>query len=121
MMHYLSGRKTGIYYVDSTHFSVCKNIRIGSHKTFLGLAARGHSSTDWFYGFKLHMIINDKSEIVAIKITRGNVDDRKAFEEMVTKKGLKGKVYADKGYLAKSLFNSLYQKGLLLITGIKQI
>ena len=63
MMHYLSGKKTGIYYTDSTHFAVCKNIRITSHKTFNGLAARGHSSIDWFYGFKLHMIINDKSEI----------------------------------------------------------
>ncbi len=28
MMHYLSGRKTGFYYADSTHFAVCKNIRI---------------------------------------------------------------------------------------------
>jgi IS5 family transposase len=98
MMHYLSGRKTGVYYVDSTHFSVCKNIRISNHKTFKNLAARGHSSIDWFYGFKLHMIINDKSEIVAIKITAGNIDDRKAFQELVIKKGLKGKCYADKGY-----------------------
>jgi hypothetical protein len=98
MVHYLSGRKTGVYYVDSTHFSVCKNIRISNHKTFKNLAARGHSSIDWFYGFKLHMIINDKSEIVAIKITAGNIDDRKAFQELVIKKGLKGKCYADKGY-----------------------
>ena len=102
-MHYLSGRKTGIYYVDSTHFAVCKNIRIASHKTFEGLAARGHSSIDWFYGFKLHMIINDKSEIVAIKITQGNKDDRKAFEEMAIKQGLKGKVYADKGYIVNHI------------------
>lgn len=120
MMHYLSGRKTGIYYVDATHFSVCKNIRIGSHKTFAGLAARGHSSIEWFYGFKLHMIINDKSEIVALKITQGNTDDRKAFEEMVISKGLKGKVYADKGYMSKDLFIRLFRKGLLLITGIKR-
>ena len=98
MMHYISGKKTGIYYVDSTHFSVCKNIRIMGHKTFKGLAERGHSSIDWFYGFKLHMIINDKSEIAAIKITKGNVDDRKAFEEMAIKGDLKGKCYADKGY-----------------------
>ncbi len=120
MMHYLSGRKTGFYYADSTHFAVCKNIRISGHKTFKGLAARGHSSIDWFYGFKLHMIINDKSEIVAIKITQGNIDDRKAFEEMVIKKGLKGKCYADKGYLSKDLFTQLYNKGLVLITGIKR-
>lgn len=120
MMHYLSGKKTGIYYVDSTHFAVCKNIRIANHKTFDGLAARGHSSIDWFYGFKLHMIINDKSEIVAIKITQGNIDDRKAFESMAIKGELKGKCYADKGYLSKDLFTKLYKKGLTLITGIKR-
>lgn len=120
MMHYISGKQTSFYYVDSTHFSVCKNIRISNHKTFCGLAARGHSSIDWFYGFKLHMIINERSEIVALKITKGNVDDRKAFEEMAIKKDLKGKVYADKGYLSKDLFNKLYQQGLTLITGIKR-
>lgn len=120
MMHYLSGRKTGIYYVDSTHFSVCKNIRISSDKTFKGLASRGHSSIDWFYGFKLHMIINDKSEIIAIKITKGNTDDRKAFEEMAIRQNLKGKCYADKGYLSKDLFTRLFHKGLILITGIKR-
>ena len=120
MMHYLSGKKTGIYYTDSTHFAVCKNIRITSHKTFNGLAARGHSSIDWFYGFKLHMIINDKSEIIAIKITSGNTDDRVAFEEMIINKGLKGKCYADKGYISKALFVRLYSKGLTLITGIKR-
>lgn len=120
MMHYISGKQTNIFYVDSTHFAVCKNIRISNHKTFSGLAARGHSSIDWFYGFKLHMIINAKSEIVAIKITKGNVDDRKAFEEMAVKKGLKGKVFADKGYLSKHLFLKLYNQGLQLITGIKR-
>ena len=119
MMHYLSGKHTGIYYADSTHFAVCKNIRIARNRTFAGLAQRGRSSIDWFYGFKLHMIINDKSEIIAIKITRGNTDDRKAFEEMVIKKGLKGKCYADKGYISKDLFTRLYHKGLILITGIK--
>ena len=90
------------------------------HKTFDKLAERGHSSIDWFYGFKLHMIINDKSEIVAIKVTKGNVDDRKAFEEMAIKSGLKGKCYADKVYISKNLFRKLYSKGLTLITGIKR-
>lgn len=120
MMHYLSGNKTGIYYVDSTYFAVCKNIRIGSHKTFAGLAERGHSSIDYFYGFKLHMIINDQSEIIAIKIAKGNVDDRKAFESMVISKNLKGKCYGDRGYLSKDLFSRLYNRGLILITGIKR-
>jgi Transposase DDE domain len=120
MLHYLSGKKSGIYYADSTHFAVCKNIRIRSHTTFAGLAARGRSSIDWFFGFKLHIIINDKSEIIAVKITKGNVDDRKPFEAMVVSKGLKGKCYADRGYLSKELFNRLYKKGLQLITGIRK-
>jgi len=96
-----------------------KTLELIRHKTFKGLAARGHSSIDWFYGFKMHVIINDKSEIVAVKITEGNIDDRKAFEEMVIKKNLKGKCYADNGYISKELFKRLYQKTLLLITGIK--
>lgn len=120
IMHYLSGKKSGIYYVDSTHFAVCKNIRISSNKTFAGLAERGHSSIDWFYGFKLHMIINDQSQIIAIKITEGNKDDRIAFEEMIARANIKGKCYADKGYISKSLFSRLYSKGLILITGIKR-
>ena len=104
MMDYLSGDETGTYYVDSTHFAVCQNIRINRHRTFEGLAARGHSSIDWFYGFKLHMVMNEKSEIVAIKITKGNVDDRKIFEEIVIVKGLQGKCYADKWYISKVSF-----------------
>jgi len=120
MLHSLTGKKTGMYYADSTHFAVCKNIRITRHKTFRGLAERGHSSIGWFYGFKLHIIINDKSEIIAVKITQGNLDDRKAFESMVLKDKLQGKCYADKGYISKEMFNKLYKRGLLLITGIKR-
>ena len=66
----------------------------------------------WFYGLNLHMVINDKSQIVAVKITPGNNDDRKAFENMVIARNLKGKVYADKGYILRSLFEKLYKKGL---------
>lgn len=106
--------------MDSTYFAVCKNIRIASHKTFAGSAERGHSYHDYFYGFKLHMIINIQNEIVAIKITRGNIDDRRTFESMVMNKGLKGKCYGDKGYLSRELFFRLYHKGLVLITGIKR-
>lgn len=120
MLHYLSGNKTDLYYVDSTYLGVCRDIGISSHKTFRELAERGHSSIDWFYGFKLHMIINAKGEIIAIKVTQGNIDDRKAFEDMVLAKNLRGKCYADKGYISKSLFERLYQRGLTLITGIKR-
>lgn len=120
MMHYMSGRSTGTYFCDSTHFAVCRNIRISQNKTFTGLAARGRSSIDWFYGFKLHMIINDRSEIVAIKITKGGKDDRAALSDIVRSKNIKGKVYADKGYISQDLFSQLYKRGLTLITGIKR-
>jgi len=66
------------------------------------------------------MIINDKSEIIAIKTTQGNVDDRAAFEEMAVKNHLKGKAYADKGYISKEIFERLYKRSLMIITGIKK-
>lgn len=119
MMHYMSGKPSGVYFCDSTHFAVCKNIRISKNKTFDSLAARGKSSIDWFYGFKLHIIINCKSQIVAIKITKGDKDDRAALFDMVKAKGMKGKIYADKGYISNKLFSSLYKRGLTLITGIR--
>ena len=71
----------------------------------------------WFFGFKLHIVINHKCEIMAIKITGGNVDDRKPLENMV--RGLRGKLFADKGYIGKELFTKLWRGGLHLITGIR--
>ena len=120
MLHYLSGKKTGVYIADSTHISVCKNVRISRHKTFEGLAKRGKTTMGWFYGFKLHMIINDRGEIIAVRITPGNTDDRAALEEMLNKTTLKGKCFADKGYISKGLFAKFYKKGLQIITGIKR-
>ena len=72
----------------------------------------------WFFGLKLHLILNHKGEIMAIKVTPGNTDDRKALKGMV--KSLKGKCYADKGYLGKEVFQTLWEKGLHLITRIRK-
>jgi len=57
--------------------AVCHNRRIHSHKVFADLARRGKSSMDWFYGFKLHLIVNDQSDLLAVWLTTGSVDDRK--------------------------------------------
>jgi transposase len=73
-----------------------------------------------FFGFKLHLICNFEGQIIAVKITPGNEDDRKAFEALVHRHSLKGKVYADKGYISKDLFKRLWNNGLQLITGIKK-
>ncbi len=120
MFHFLKGKKTGEYFVDSTHFAVCKNKRINRHRTFEGLAMRGKSTMGWFFGFKLHLVCNTDGELVAVKITAGNEDDRRAFEEIVEKNSLTGKCFADKGYIGKDLFKRLWNKGLHIITGIKK-
>jgi hypothetical protein len=69
------GRCTGIAFIDSTPLVVCHNRRIASHKVFAGWAARGKTSMGWFYGFKLHLIVNNEGELLAFGLTPGNVDE----------------------------------------------
>lgn len=120
LMKYKVGKCSGISFIDSTTIKVCHNKRIYSHKVFDGLAARGKSSTGWFYGFKLHLVINDSGEIVSFCLTSGNVDDRNM--ELIDKltKELYGKLFADRGYLSKKLFEHLFEKNITLITKIKK-
>ncbi len=111
------GTCTGISFVDSTALRVCTNRRIHQHKVFAGLAARGQCSLGWFYGFKLHLVINERGEVLAFTLTPGNVDDRKPVPKLT--KALFGKLFGDKGYLSQPLFKTLLEQGLQLITGIK--
>ena len=117
-LQYKKGKKTGIYYVDSTPLSVCKNQRIKRHKTFKGVAERGKSSMGWFYGFKLHLIINSQGEIISFKITKGNVNDIKPVKDMA--KGLSGKMFGDRGYISQELKEKLKKEKLDFITKIRQ-
>ncbi len=112
------GKVTGISFVDSTSLAVCHNKRINRHKVFAGLAARGCTSMGWFFGFKLHLIINDKGELLAVYVTPGNTDDRKPLEAMT--QDLFGKLFGDKGYLSQALFETLFERGLELITSIRK-
>lgn len=118
LLHMLMGEKTGVYFIDSTALPVCHNRRIHRHKTFAGLAERGKTSMGWFFGLKLHIIINNKGQLMAAKITRGNVNDRTPVEELTA--SLSGLMAADKGYLSKELFKRLYNKGLKMLTGIRK-
>ena len=111
------GACTGIAFIDSTALRVCTNQRIHRHKVFAGLAARGHCSLGWFYGFKLHLVVNEYGEVLAFTLTPGNVDDRKPVPKLV--KQLFGKLFGDKGYLSQALFETLWAQGLHLITGIR--
>lgn len=112
------GHCTGISVVDSTPLAVCANPRIGQHRVFAGLAARGKNSVGWFYGFKLHLVVNDCGELLAYQITPGNVDDRQPVPHLAH--GLFGKLLGDKGYLAQWLFATLFAQGVQLLTPIRR-
>lgn len=97
----LLGTCTGISFFDSTPLRVCRNQRILIHKTFGGLAERGKCSMGWFFGFKLHLIINDKGEILNFMFTPGNVDDWEPLKQGTFLENIKGKLCADKGYIGQ--------------------
>ena len=114
-----AGSCTGISFVDSTSVCVCKNKRIFNHKVFDGIAQRGKSTMGYFFGFKLHLIINDKGEILDFVITPGNIDDREPLKDGKFLSNIYGKLFADKGYIGQKLFEQLFINGIHLITGIR--
>lgn len=120
MMKYRLGKCTGISIVDSTTLEVCHIRRESSHKVFKGKAQKSMSSTGWFYGFKLHLVINDIGEIVSFCLTPGNTDGRNSDVMEHLTKNLFGKLFGDKGYLSAKLFKKLFEKGILLVTKIKK-
>jgi hypothetical protein len=118
LLHSLSGEETGIYFGDSSRLAVCHNRRIDRHRVFDSLAARGKTSMGWFFGLKLHLVINHKGQIMALTITPGNIADSAVLDEIT--RHLRGKLYADKGYISREVFHKLWQRGLHLITGIRR-
>lgn len=115
----LLGKCTGISFVDSTPLRVCRNQRIHIHKVFKGIAQRGKCSMGWFFGFKLHLICNEKGEVLNFIITPGDVDDRKPLEYKAFVEFIYGKLVGGKGYIGKNLFQRLFVDGIQLITKLK--
>ena len=111
------GEVTGIAFIDSTSIDVCHNKRIKRNKVFKGLAKRGKTTSGWFYGFKLHIIINEKGEILAFQLTPGNVSDVSIAETL--SKGIFGKLFGDKGYISAELAKKLLRQGLELFTTLR--
>ena len=116
----LNSTATGIAIVDSTPVAVCHNKRIHSHKTLKGLAQRGKCSIGWFFGFKLHFVINDQEEFTGFAITPGNVDDRNPDVIDRITRGLFGKLCGDRGYISQKLFEKLLARNIQLITKLKR-
>lgn len=115
----LLGKCTGISFVDSTPLRVCRNQRILIQKVFRGIAQRGKCSMGWFFGFKLHLICNERGELLNFMITPGDVDDRKPLEYKAFVDAIYGKLVGDKGYISKGLLLRLFVDGIQLITKLK--
>jgi hypothetical protein len=113
------GRCTGISFVDSTPIRVCHNKRIKRNKVFKDIAQVGKSTMGWFYGFKLHIVISDKGEILNFAVTQANVDDRQPLKNESFLRAVFGKLFADKGYISQKLTEILFSNGIHLITGIR--
>lgn len=109
-----SGKKTGIYYIDSTCLPVCHLKRQRYHKTFESIAEFGRTSVGWFFGLKLHLVINDRGQLIAFKVTRGSRNDGQEAAPLL--KNLEGLAFGDKGYLGKKICEELLTAGLKLIT-----
>ena len=109
------GRCTGIGFVDSIMIPVCHNLRRYANKVFKGVAADGKGTMGWCHGFKLHLLCNDRGEIITFCLTGANIDDRNPKVCKVLAKDLYGKVFADRGYISPKLFDSLFDDSIQLV------
>ncbi len=109
-----AGKRTGIYYIDSSCLPVCHIKRSKRHKTFESIATYGKTSVGWFFGLKLHLVTNHQGELMAFKITQGHQHDAKVAPNLLD--ALQGLAFGDKGYLGQKIFDELFKKGLKLIT-----
>ena len=113
------GNCTGISFIDSIPIRVCKNKRISRNKVFKDVATTGKSTMGWFHGFKLHIVINDKGELLSFAVTQANVDDREPLKNEGFLNQIFGKLFADKGYISEKLQKLLFVDGVELITSIR--
>ena len=114
------GKCTGISIIDSTPLVSCHIKRMHMHKTMRGWAQKGKCTMGWFYGFKLHLVINDKGEIIQWQLTPGNCDDREPLKDKKFTERLFGKLFADRGYISQNLFEGLFVDDIHLVTKIRR-
>ena len=121
LVSYLSttlGDCSGVSFVDSTRLRVCDNRRISSHRVFADVAECSKTSMGWFYGFKLHLVINHTGTLLDVALTPGNIDDRKPLRKFAER--LHGSLYADRGYISKDLREALGAQGVNLVYKVRK-
>ena len=112
------GECSGISFVDATRLRVCDNKRISSHRVFSETqVGRSKTSMGWFYGFKLHVVINDSGELLDVALTPGNTDDRQPLGKFTDK--LHGSLFADRGYISKTLREIFAREGLSFVYKVR--
>jgi len=114
LINSLEALPTGLYYIDGSCLPVCHLKRSKRNKVFNEIAQYGKTSVGWFFGLKIHLVINHLGELIAFKFSRGNLQDASAAPSLLS--ALKGLAFADKGYISKKLFDELFKNGLKLIT-----
>ena len=114
------GHSRGVNFVDSTTIKVCHIKRERQHKTFRNIASKGKGTMGWFFGFKLHLIINDKGEVLSFYLSKANVDDRNLKVINCLVKDIFGKLFGDRGYISKTLADYLWNDGISLIYKIRR-
>ena len=112
------GDCSGVSFVDSTRVRVCDNRRISSHRVFADVAECSKTSMGWFYGFKLHLVINHTGALLDVALTPGNIDDRKPLRKFAER--LHGSLYADRGYISKDLREELREQGVNLVYKVRK-
>ena len=121
LLHFLQSRMsecTDISYIDSTKIAVCNNKRITSNKVFKNVAKIGKGSMGWFYGFKVHLIVSEKGDLLAFNISQGNKSDKNRLLVNKMCENLSGKLFADNGYVSSPLRKELKEKDVTLVTRV---
>ena len=118
ILYALRGCCSGISFIDSTSLEVCHIKRASSNRVFKGLARKGKTTKGWFYGLKLHLVINEYGELLSWVLTPGNVNDRVPIFQLL--KELFGKLFGDRGYISQELADQLLEIGIQMITKLKK-
>lgn len=108
----------GISLVDATPLAVGDKRRSARPRVFTDRARRGKTSIGWCYGFKLHISINSKGELIRLKLTPGNVDDRNPLPKLC--QGLIGYLFAAQGYIGQRLTKAVAKQDIHLITTLRK-
>lgn len=114
-------KKIRLMFIDGSDLPVCTNKRIFNHKVAKKVAAIGKGSKGWFYGFRIHILCDAGGNLLGIKITPGNIDERTQVKNLVghiTDAIMVG----DAGYIKKTLQEELYKSNnVWFLTGVKKV